>query len=344
MEPISQKLLNININHQYWVNALEDAFAYLTCASPGEVVCILGPSRAGKSSLIDKLIQLLVGKQSMEKNGVASAISLIAKNAGPNGRFSTKSFTLDLLHLLKHPMYSISPKSPDKDRIVVRLERVTEHRLRQAAEHGLKSRKVKYLFVDEAQHILYSQKRSETAEAILDSWKCLAQEASLVLVLVGAYPLIEAIQKSPHLLGRKHQVPIPRYQLNEKDYMSFAALVAKYESLVSDYCPSGLLKSNVSFLHKHSLGCIGLLKLWLSRSLAKAEYKGEVLSKALLEQTKLSDEDLSILEQEIVVGEKRLGTINTSIQYTESSKKNCQKSKPFQTKTTRRTKGNRREN
>jgi hypothetical protein len=241
-------------------------------------------------------------------------------------------------------MYSISSENPDVDKAITRLERITEHRLRQAAEHALINRKVQYLFIDEAQHILYSASRSESAEAILDSWKCLAQEANLVLVLVGAYPLIQAIQKSPHLLGRKHQVHIPRYQLNEKDIEFFAALIAKYESVIEGYSPPGLLKNNLGFIHEHSLGCIGLLKLWLARSLAKAEFQGVQLSKEILEKTKLSAKDLSVIEKEIVEGEESLGyRIKPELEPEKLiNNKKDRKTKPFQTKTKRRTKGNRR--
>lgn len=333
--------LNVNINHRNWREALKECFAFLTYAQPGEVVCLVGPSRAGKSCMIARLCKLLVGEQNIDHSGITHSVVVTATNSGPHGSFSTKSFTLRMLEALKHPMYSYHDDNPDTTQTITRIERATEHALRQAVERGFKSRQVKYLFIDEAQHILYSYKRTQAAEAILDSWKCLAQDAGLVLVLVGAYPLLNVIQNSPHLLGRKHQVHMPRYQSTNEDLQQFAAIVAKYEQILSSICPSNLLLDNLELIYKHSLGCIGLLKLWLLRALAKAQCGGSDISLSTLQSTKLSLEELGNIEREIIAGENLLldGIVMPPPVIQANRRKPT--AKPFKSKPTRRSKNNR---
>ena len=81
---IKQNPLNIKINHRNWNDALAFAFQLLVTASPGDVVCITGPSRAGKSRLVKELIKLL-GVQSNEFASSFTSISVEATNSGPNG-------------------------------------------------------------------------------------------------------------------------------------------------------------------------------------------------------------------------------------------------------------------
>lgn len=341
MEKLQIPNLNININHRNWIEALEEAFAYLTCSQPSEVVCIVGPSRAGKTKLIEQLKALLVGEQSIEDSGEISAVSVTAANSGPNGSFSTKSFVLRMLNELKHPMYSEIEGGNDQEGVVSHLARVPEHRLRQAAEHALIQRNVQYLFIDEAQHILHSSKRTDSAEAILDSWKCLAQDANLVLVLVGAYPLLRVIQNSPHLLGRKHQVHMPRYQPYGDDLIQFTAVLVSYEQLLGSYCLNGVLKNNKKLLYKYSLGCVGLLKLWLKRSLAIANLRKVAISKSILQETKLSNDEIEAIEKEIIAGERTLGEDQKVNKLASPTFNKTMSSKPFQAKPKRRTKNNR---
>lgn len=71
---INSSKFDIAIPHRNWQRALYDAFAILISASPGEVICITGPSRAGKSLLIRRLIDLLFGKSRFDEAGLMPTV------------------------------------------------------------------------------------------------------------------------------------------------------------------------------------------------------------------------------------------------------------------------------
>lgn len=342
---------DVAIPHRNWQRALADAFAVLTCASPGEVVCITGPSRAGKSLLIRRLIQMLFGESRFDETGLLPAVVVEAVNAGPHGGFSTKAFTQRLLESVKHPLFSMKGQDLDDLLAMQKMDRSTEATLRVALEHALIARETKYLFIDEAQHVQYASRDAQASFAVMDSWKCLAQTTGLVLVLVGAYPILNIVKNSPHLLGRNHQVHFPRYLANREDIVAFGQLLQKYSEFIDLDKSLTSLNDIAELMYEGSLGCIGLLKAWLKRADAVASYHNVPVSEGLLRSKRLTDLDLREIADEILVGEECLvrtsaskrvgGAANTSSAEKGIPGGKKKKGKPFQRNPTRQTAGNR---
>lgn len=349
MDDITTEVQNIDIQiaHRNWVAALSESFALLISAQPGDVVCITGPSRAGKSRLIEELVKLLSGNISYEETGFIPAVVVEAANTGPHGSFLTKALTQRMIDAVKHPIFSLKGDDMHDALVFQKLNSATEGELRLALEKAFVARQTKYLFIDEAQHAKYTTKRSESGHAIIDSWKCLAQTSKLVLVVVGAYPILEVLQNSPHLLGRKHQVHLPRYQLNEDDMEAFCLILAHYDRVVKLNSKLDSLQDCAELLYEGSLGCIGLLRGWLTRATAISSVYGRGISKNILMNTRFSKKDLKAILKEIVVGERNLEAddfIQSSISdaYMTPKKKKAS-NKPFQRKPKRHKKDNRTE-
>lgn len=350
---INSSKFDIAIPHRNWQRALADAFAILVCASPGEVICITGPSRAGKSLLIRRLVQMLFGRNRFNETGLLPAVIVEAVNAGPHGGFSTKAFTQRLLESVKHPLFSMKGQDLDDLLAMQKMDRSTEATLRMALEHALIARGTKYLFIDEAQHVKYASRDAQASFAVMDSWKCLAQTTGLVLVLVGAYPILDIVKHSPHLLGRNHQVHFPRYHANSEDIFAFGDLLQKYSSLLNLDPTLNSLTDVVELMYEGSLGCIGLLKAWLKRTDAVASYHGVPVTKDLLLSRRLTDIDLREIGAEIQAGERCLARTPASTKATSASGKPAAagtsstpakpKGKPFQRKPARSSAGNRTE-
>jgi len=349
MNLITTDVLNIDIQipHRNWVTALSEAFALLISAQSGDVVCITGPSRAGKSRLIEELVKLLSGGLSYEETGLIPAVVVEAANTGPHGSFLTKALTQRMIDAIKHPVFSLQDDDLHDSLVFQRLSRATEGELRLALEKAFIARKTKYLFIDEAQHAKYATKRSESGHAIIDSWKCLAQASGLVLVVVGAYPILDVLQKSPHLLGRKHQVHLPRYQLNEEDMEAFCLILAHYDRVVKLSPKLDSLQDVADLLYDGTLGCIGLLRGWLTRASAMSAIHGAGITKNILMKTRFPKNDLEEIYKEIKAGEQNL----ISEDFFDSlvpdevkpKKKNISSNKPFQSKPKRHKKNNRTE-
>jgi len=226
---------NLHLSHRNWNTALSSAHAMLIASTPGEVVCITGPSRGGKSRLITSLVKLLICGNDFDDSDLMPTVEILATNCSVDGEFSSKAFTLRALEAIKNPFYSATTLDTNDwgADFYKQLGRTPETVLRPALEHGLINRKTKYIFIDEAQHILYARGGKNSTEAILSSWKCLAQATKTVLVLVGAYPILDAIALCPHMIGRKHQIHLSRYRANTADLKVFLSIIKQYSSLVT---------------------------------------------------------------------------------------------------------------
>lgn len=333
---------NLKIVHDIWSNVYEQVFALANINALDRIIAVIGPSRVGKSKLILALESTLAPHNG--QNNEMTVLSVIASNNGPGGRFSSKSFVLQMLDKLQHPIYSIpngvSPNNPS----AFSFTRATEHTLNLALEKAIFHRKVKYLIIDEVQHIRYGMKNHRLYESYLDSLKCLAQKTNIVLIIVGTYPILEVIKESPHFVGRLSQVHFRRYSLTDYDKVNFLAVLKRFEEILTPICPMGFLIKNADFLYQHSLGVIGLLANWLMNATMVAQLDGTTLNKELLEHNKLDRSLLESVEREILLGERFFTTDNdgpTGSNKKEAKSRSRSAVKPFQAKPKRRKKGNR---
>lgn len=305
-ELTNKSALEIKVKHRQWVSAFKDAFAVLSMASPGDVVCIVGPSRAGKTRLVSELKASLENGNNYDETGLLPVVSVEAVNAGPNGTFSTKAFIQRMLEAVRHPMLSMDRQGEFSVGAAQKIDRSTEATLRLALERAFKHRGCRYLFIDEAQHARYASKNSQAPHAVMDSWKCLAQTSGLVLVLVGAYPILEVLRNSPHMLGRKTQIHLPRYGNSTEDIVEFARIISAFERAMRPYVDANFLVSQTPFLHERTCGCIGLLKACLKHALTIAQVNQRTVDMALLEAATMSDSDMLEISREITDGERML--------------------------------------
>lgn len=330
---------NYQIKHRNWEKAVSKGFASLFASTPGEVVSIVGPSRAGKTRLISELTNLLVGESEINEEGVMPALSLLAANRVKGAHFETKDFIIHALEKSKHPIYGVnSPGDQDGFERDQLLKRTTEATLARALVNTLKARNCRYVFIDESQHVLHIVGKESGAARFFDSMKAMAQEGNFVLVLVGTYPLLNALSLASHLIGRDVKVVIDRYRTNIDDVKAFDQILESYSKFISLPKEIKSLRHWNSVLYQGSLGCIGHLNRWLRSALTEAIVEGsETLTKAYLLKTVKSKKELGTLAQEILVGEELLG-LEEGIGYSENAsntthntkhKRKCTK-KPFQ--------------
>jgi len=298
----------MRIPHRNYERALAEGVAALVAAAPGEVVCITGPSRVGKSRLASELAGLVTGDPSRMGEDLMPAVTVLASNCTNRGYFRTKDFTVHCLEAIRHPLYGVTrPDDPwglDRARI---LDRIPESLLVDAFRKGLQVRKTVFVFFDETHQVRYALGGDREAAAILDAWKSLAAMAQVVLVLLGAYPLIDVLRLAPHMLGRKHQVHFPRYGINDEDLLVFDQILDAYSQVVQ--LPKGIqnLREWNDLLYPETFGCIGLLEGWLRDGLAKARAtNAPCLMKRHLLDTRKSKGDLREIAEEIAAGERTL--------------------------------------
>jgi len=295
---VATRLNALKINHRNWCESLESAYFLLMSVSPGEVICITGPSRTGKTELIRELKKIIESEHSFEDTGLMPVVITTAVNTSTNGRFSTKSFTKRMLSAVNHPFHkndSVSGVFSTKD--------LSEDLYRERLESALVTRGVKYLIIDEAQHARYVSKDAQGPYAIMDSWKCLAETTGVILVIVGAYPILPIINNSPHMIGRKYSVELARYRYSKEDVSEFAMIVRAYGEVIGEI---DLLMENIELLYRGSVGCIGLLRRWIIGAVSQSRRKRASLTKEDLLNSIMPDRDLRMVSLEIRNGEEYL--------------------------------------
>lgn len=291
------------IDHKNWCQALTDLHTTMIAAQPGEVVCVAGPSRVGKTKLIVEVEKIVAGQDG--KTGTKPIVSILTRNASHNGYFDTKTFNGIFLDKLEHPVYAYSHLSlEDAARVQARYDRTPVKTVDTAIKLAIKCREVKYLVVDEAQHVKYAKGGEKVATAIMDSWKGLAQETGVVLVLVGTYDLLNVISLSTHMIGRKLQVHFPPYRQTKEDIERFEQVLETYSDILS----AGGLRQNLrqwnELLYYGTLGCVGRLSIWLRAAIVGMDAAGRgLLDHDLLIKHMSSEYELELLRQEIKDGE-----------------------------------------
>ncbi|WP_189270657.1 AAA family ATPase [Thalassolituus oleivorans] len=299
--------LNFKILHRNWKTAFAELFVLMTTAMPGEVISIVGPTRAGKTELLRQLGDVVcgVGHGQGDEQPIVS-IELVNDDA--HAKFSFRSFILQALEMVRHPFYSSGCADGWGDAIVdSRIERAREKTLNRALIRALIQRRTRFLIIDEAQHMRYVSSQAMAAVGVMDALKSMAKKANVVLIIAGTYPILEAINRSSHLEGRKYGVHLSRYHQTEADLAEFQWILAHYDAVLDldESLPS--LMHCTKLLYRGTFGCIGLVRAWLYHASAVAAAHQKKIDLALLQETMKSPMQLYSIADEILTGETILG-------------------------------------
>jgi len=178
--------------------------------------------------------------------------------------------------------------------------------LRLIFEQALKQRKPYAILIDEAEHIAKAARGSKLLDQ-LDHLKSLAIMSQVVHVLVGTYDLMIFRNLSAQLSRRSIDVHFSRYQAtSEADMRAFRSVLWSFQRNLPLEEEPDLLQS-WKYCYERTIGCIGMLKDWLTRALAQAlEQSEKSISRALLEQHSLSVDRCDQMVTEAIAGEMAL--------------------------------------
>ena len=272
-------------------------FNHLSMLLPGEVLTIVGPSRVGKTSAVRAALAAVCGYDTREPGG--PCVWIIDSNNREGGWLSTRAFYLEACRAVGHAIYGAPADDETKlgANFNARINRTSEPVIRSAFEEILIKRKVRYLVIDEAHHVMYARGGDAASARILDSWKCLAEKTGVVLILTGTYQLLYLTSLAPHFVGRQTVVEFRNYGVaREGDLAAFQAILTYYSKWVPIEPGTKSLAKWGQLLFEGSHGCVGLLSRWLRRSLARAAINGK---------SYISEEDLHS-EADIPIHYKRL--------------------------------------
>jgi len=175
--------------------------------------------------------------------------------------------------------------------------------LRVALESAIRQRRPLAFLVDEAQHLAKIAGGRKLQDQ-LDCVKSLAIRTQTVHVLAGTYDLLILRQLSGQLSRRTRHIHFARYRADTvEDVRAFQNVLWNFQVRMPLTAEPDLLR-HWEFCYERSLGCVGLLKEWLTRALATGlAQKTPQVTLRHLEQQALSLADCQKIATEMLVGE-----------------------------------------
>src|SRR6266699_3729809 len=279
------------------------------------LIFVVGPTGVGKTTLlaqIEKRLIELAMTQSHAEHSRLAALKLDAVSPALT-QFKWADYYQRALLLLQQPQieYTVSDRGPLP--LFTRQVHSPQERpwkgvsntagLRLLFEQTLLSRKPYAILIDEAEHIAKAARGSKLLDQ-LDHLKSLAIMSQVVHVLVGTYDLMVFRNLSAQLSRRSIDVHFARYRAtNEAEVRAFKSVLWSFQRNLPLEEEPDLLQC-WKYCYERTIGCVGVLKDWLTRALAQALEQGEkTISRALLEHHALSVDRCGQMVTEAVAGE-----------------------------------------
>lgn len=248
----------------------------------GSLIFIYGPTGVGKTTLKEKTVEKLI-ERSLEQlktdKGKIPVVTLEAV-APESGNFNWKDFYTRSLIELEEPLIDFKIDYGEKgiqrnsEGEIIIESRVASHKLRKSLEKCLKHRHPDIFLIDEAHHfgIMSSGQKLKNQ---LECLKSLANMSSTNLGLLGTYDLLIFHDLGGQLSRRTINIHFSRYKVDYKqDLKAFVTVLKTFQKHIPLSEEPDLL-SNWEYFYERSIGCVGILKDWLTRTL------GDVLDKQI---------------------------------------------------------------
>ena len=275
------------------------------------LIFVYGPTGVGKTTLrrrVEKHLKEAMMEALRQDPGMLPVVSLEAP-APDSHQFSWKDYYLRALVEMEEPLidrkltHTAHTSFRGGSGRALSDPRVPGIELRLALESSLIHRRPKAFFIDEAQH-LAKMRSGRKLQDQLDSIKSLASITNTVHVLFGTYELLPFRNLSAQLSRRSIDIHFPRYRAERSgDYTAFRSVVFTLQRHLPLPGESDLLP-HVEYCYERSIGCVGLVKDWLTRALALAINQGaDAVSFKMLQKTAWPLDQSERMAREAVDGE-----------------------------------------
>jgi len=312
-EPWSARLAyfqRYTVAHPQLMDAKERLIAAVQNAEPNSLVFVFGPTGVGKTTLRLKAEQIITAqlREPMEQDRGRLAVVSVEAVAPESGSFSWRDYFKQLLQEIDEPLIeykrelqteSVAQRSPSRPK-------PTAGDYRYGVEQALRFRRPAAVMIDEAQHLAKIASGRRLLDQ-LDVIKSIANRTQTVHVLFGTYDLLAFRNLNGQLSRRSVDVHFPRYRAEfADDRKAFIGVLRSFaQQLPLEEMPD--LANDWEFFYERSIGCVGVLKQWLVRSLSAVLRQGEAtLSRRILESQALSVSQIDKILSEASEGEVRL--------------------------------------
>src|SRR5229473_3599545 len=295
-----------------------DAKVRSTLREPGGalLIFIIGPTRVGKTTLLTFIEQRLLKQAQAQLSQDPDHVPVIKLDAmAPSVRqFRWPDFYTRALMAVSEPL--IDYKVERGAVLPIFNEKMGRHvpprlvgdaaALQRSWEQVLKYRRPEAILIDEAQHFAKTAGGTRLEDQ-LDHVKSLAIATKTIHILAGTYDLLLFRNLNAQLSRRSIDIHFPRYEAtNLEERKAFQrALLTFQRHLPLEKAPS--LVQQWEICYAHTVGCVGILKDWLTKALAEAlETGAKTISPSLLASHAASVDRCNQMITDIEEGEKAL--------------------------------------
>jgi Cdc6-like AAA superfamily ATPase len=304
---------DLTIAHPRLVEAFDELIKVIRRGCPGTLVSLYGPSGVGKSTLLRKIQKQLTEEILPELEKERWRIPVVVDELiGPDsGIFNWKDFyrrllvSMDEILVDRKIVYETIESRPNRRIYFKTGPRSVTTDLRFAVEQTIKERRPIAMLLDEAQHLAKMASGRKLHDQ-LDCLKSLSNRTGVLFVLLGTYELLVFRNLNAQLSRRSISVHFRRYLLNDKrDIEAFKAVLLTFQKHLPLRVEPDLI-GRWEYFYERSIGCVGVLKDWLTRALGEAlDEEADCLSDEHLEMYALSVDQCDKMLTDALDGEKK---------------------------------------
>lgn len=290
------------INHPTLKTAHEKIIDLIDEPGGSAIFLVFGPTGVGKSTLVDGVARSFVEahRVELEQDPQLSPPIVIRAPAPTGSTFSWRDFLFRGVEALSEPLPDRKLDiAPPPARLPAHGQFSSVDGARRMFETAVRARRPAAIFIDESQHLTNVDRSSHLKH--LDFIKSLSDATESVFFLVGTYDLTRFRNLNGQLGRRAWDVHLPRYAPDDQAFGSVANTFAGQTGIAA-----GAVHDELPFLYERCCGCVGVLKQWFVRALARSVRANRPPSMDDLRETALPAQALLQISAEIANGERAI--------------------------------------
>lgn len=277
-----QQKLNLfrdcTVVHPHLKKAYEEFRDAVSNPGGASLIFLFGPTGVGKTTLLRQITKVMIEEHcsGIAKDSDYLPVATAEARAPESGSFDWKGYYQGVLASLTElpvpaswiPKRSKLKKSKPYQR---NIGSSTSHlsTLREQVIVNIRHRRLIVFLTDEAQRFS-KMASSSRQQAQMDAIQSMASMTNTLHGLFGTYELLEFRNLSGQLSRRSIDIHFPRYQADcPEDLVEFQRVLKSFgEKMPLDSPPE--LETHWEYFYERTIGCVGILKDWLTQAYRKA--------------------------------------------------------------------------
>lgn len=308
------------VAHPHMERACADLVQAIREPANAAYILVIGPTGVGKTTLrlgVERRVSAALQTALDEDPGRLPICSTTAVSPD-TGNFNWKDYYTRALQALSEPligdkMAATVPELRQGQRGRLTTASVADApALRRALESALTHRRPTAFLIDEAQHLM-KMASGRRLQDQMDCIKSLTDQGKTIHVLMGTYELLILRSLNGQMIRRGITIHFPRYHADSREEVTaFQRVLVSFEQQLPLREKPNLVDV-WSYCFERSVGCVGVLKDWLTRAFATAlaEDAG-TLTRAHLTRHALTVSECDRLLSEALAGEEHVTAGDTA--------------------------------